>query len=157
MSALDKLLQTPPAEIVSDLKTVRDERAILESKEAMLEQLLEMLSRQGGEVAQEIAALGASVAIGPLRNQILQVVTSMRQEDDLLTTVPAAVQEALIARGNRKVTVDNVRVTMKRMADSNELERPVPGQNRLFALPGTADAFPERIAELTALIASNSQ
>jgi hypothetical protein len=151
MSALDKLLQTPPVELVNDLKNVRDERAVLESKEAMLEQLLEMLSRQGGEVSQEIAMLGASVAIGPLRNQIIQVVTSMR-DDELITTVPQAVQDALITRGNRQVTLDNVRVTMKRMVESNELERPIPGQAVLFALPGTTDAFPEKIAELAALI-----
>jgi hypothetical protein len=153
MSALDRLLQTPPAELVGDLKAVRDERAALESKEAMLEQLLEMLSRQGGDVAQEIAALGASVAIGPLRNQIMQVVSWMRNEKELITTVPQSVLDALVERGNRKVTLDNVRVTMKRMADSNELERPVPGQNLLFALPGTAEAFPEQVAELAALLA----
>jgi len=140
MSSLDQLLQTPPAELVADLKSLRDERAVIEGKEAMLEQLLEMLARQGGEAAQEIAALGASVAIGPLRNQIVQVLSS-KQEEGEVVMVAKDVQEELVARGNRTVTLDNVRVTMKRMADSNELERPRPN-DLLFGLPGAMDALP---------------
>lgn len=152
MSTLDTLLKTPPAELVGDLKGIREERAALESKEAVLEQLLEMMSRQGGEIAQEIAALGASVAIGPLRGQIVQVLKSLA-EDDLLTVMPQGVQEALVERGNRRVTLDNVRVTMKRMAESGEIEKPVPEQAMLYALPGTAQRFPTRMADLGEFLA----
>ena len=134
MSSLDRLLETPPAELIADLKALRDERAVLEGKEGVIEQLLEMLAQQGGDVANEIAALGASVAIGALRNQILQVLLSKQEENEPLLA-PAGVHAELNARGNRKVTLDNVRVTMKRMADDGELERPRPDA-LLFGLPG---------------------
>jgi hypothetical protein len=140
MSSLDQLLQTSPSELVADLKALRDERATIESKEAIVEQLLEMLVKQGGTAAEEIAALGGSVAIGPLRNQILQVLESKREEENLMM-IPKDVHDELISRGNRSVTLDNVRVTMKRMADSNELERPSP-TDLLFGLPGALDALP---------------
>ena len=137
MSNLDNLLQMPPSELVADLKALRDQRADIESKEAILEQLLELLTNQGGTVANEIAALGASVAIGPVRNQITQVLVSKREEDELLMA-PRDVQQELVARGNRTVTLDHIRITMKRMADSNELERSEPGA-LLFGLPGAME------------------
>jgi hypothetical protein len=137
MSSLDRLLETPPAELVADLKALRDERAALESKEAVIEQLLEVLTQQGGAAADEIAKLGASVAIGPLRNQIMQVLISKREEDEFVM-LPMAVHAELISRGNRRVTIDNVRVTMKRMADAGELERPQPDA-LLYGLPGVME------------------
>lgn len=140
MSSLDQLLQTPLAELIADLKALRDERAVIEGKEAVLEQLLEMRAQQGGKAAEEIAALGGSVAIGPLRNQILQVLMSKQEEDEFFL-VPQAVHQELITRGNRTVTLDNVRVTMKRMAESNEVERPNP-DSLLYGLPGAIDKFP---------------
>jgi len=140
MSSLDNLLQTPPSELIADLKALRQERASIESKEAVIVQLLEMLSRGGGAPAEEIAELGASLAIGPLRNQIIQVFRSKREEDEVVM-LPVSVHQELVARGNKSVTVDNVRVTMRRMAESRELERPLPNQ-LLFGLPGAVDAFP---------------
>jgi len=82
-----------------------------------------MLAKQGGPAAGEIAALGGAAGIGPLRNQILQVLESRREEENPanLMMVPKDVHDELVGRGNRSVTLDNVRVTMKRMADSNEL------------------------------------
>jgi hypothetical protein len=135
MSNLDNLLQTPPSELVTDLKTLRDERGVTEGKEAVLEQLLEMRSREGGTIADEIAALGAAVGIGPLRNQIAHVLTTRRGEG-LRLMVPKGIQDELVARGNRAVTLDNVRVTMKRMADAGELVRPDP-ESLLYGLPDT--------------------
>lgn len=144
MSSLDQLLQTPPADLVANLKALRDDRASIESKEAILEQLLDVLVQQGGAVAEEVAALGGSAAIGPLRNQIMQVLTSKRREEDLYVMVPQAVHQELVARGNRAVTLDNVRVTMKRMADSGELERTQPNA-LLFGLPGVMTEIPAEV------------
>ena len=136
MSSLDNLLQTPPAELVADLKAFRDERAVIESKEAVLEQLLEMLGNQGGAVAEEIAALGAAVGVGPLRGQIIRVLAAKREESEFFLMVPKDVQQELVSRGNRTVTLDNVRVTMKRMAGAGELVRPDP-DSLLYGLPDT--------------------
>jgi hypothetical protein len=96
-------------------------------------------------VADEVAALGASIAIGPLREQIRQVLLS-RQDENEYFMVPQEVQKELIIRGNRSVTIDHVRTTMKRMADSDELLRPQPNAV-LYALPnivnlsGVMEAF----------------
>jgi hypothetical protein len=135
MSSLDTLFSTPPARIVADLQALREERRVIESQESMLEQILEMHERQGGEAADEVAELGASVAIGPLRAQILQV---LRTRGDTAFFVPKDVHAELEARGNRKVTLDNVRMTMKRMADVDELERLEPNTNS-YGLPGAGD------------------
>lgn len=140
VSQLDNLLQTPPAELVADLKALREERTAIESKEQVLVQLLELLAQKGGSVAEEIAELGSSVAIGPLRNQIIQVLRS-KQEEGELVLLPMQVHQELVDRGNKAVKLDNVRVTMTRMAKDQELERPFPDQ-LLFGLPDAADAFP---------------
>jgi hypothetical protein len=139
MSYVDRFLETPPSELVADLKTLRDERAAIESKERLVEQLLEMLSQQGSAVAEEIAELGGSVGIGPLRNQISQVLLSQQQSENFFMA-PLAIHEELVRRGNRTVSLDNVRVTLRRMVDSAEVERPtdVP----LYGLSGTVDIFP---------------
>jgi hypothetical protein len=145
VSHLDKFLETPPAALVDDLKDLRTQKAAIESREKVIEQLLEMIVSQGGPVADEVAALGASVAIGPLREQIRQVLLS-RQDENEYFMVPQEVQKELMTRGNRSVTLDHVRTTMKRMADSDELLRPQPNAV-LYALPnivnmpGVMEAF----------------
>jgi hypothetical protein len=133
MASLDALFATPPATIVADLQALREQRRLIESKEAMLEQVLELRERQGGDAADEIAELGASVAIGPIRAQILQV---LRTTDSAFLT-PKEVHPELASRGNRKVTLDNVRMTMKRMADADELERFESG-SASYGLPGAS-------------------
>jgi hypothetical protein len=146
MSNLDQLLNTPPDELVADLKALRDERAAIEGKESVLEQLLDMLSGQGGHVAEEIAELGAMAAIGPLKNQIFHVMRTKTEEEEPLL-VPQTVFEVLRVRGNRTATLAAVRVAMGRMADAGELERPAPRNNMLFALPGTRNNLLPAVAE----------
>jgi len=145
MSHLDELFDTPPADLIAKLKALRDQRAGIESRESIIEQLLDVRVQQGGVIAEEIAALGASSGIGPLRNQIVQVLTSKRDES-LWFMVPQAVHDELRERGNRTVTLDNVRVTMRRMADSGELERARPGA-LLFGLPGAIETMPPGLLE----------
>ena len=155
MSSIDKLLQTPLPELVADLKALRDERAVTERKEAMLEQTLDMIIEQRGEeAANEIAVLGGSAGIGSLRNQIVQVLASKREQGApaSVALVPKEVLDTLAERGNRKATLDNVRVTMKRMFDSGELERPITGESLIYALPGTASDFPSEMAVLAQIL-----
>lgn len=146
VSSLDKLLNTPPETLVADLRALRDERAAIEGKESVLEQLLDMLSSQGGDVAEEIAELGAMAAIGPLKNQIIHVMRTKTEEEEPLL-VPQTILDVLQARGNRSATLAAVRVAMTRMADANELERPNPRNNLLFILPGIRNTLPPALAE----------
>src|SRR6266851_2949185 len=46
MSNLDELFLTPPADLIGKLKALRDDRAGIESKEAIIEQLLDVRDQQ---------------------------------------------------------------------------------------------------------------
>lgn len=132
MTDVDQLLNTDPTELVEGLKQLRDERAGIESKEAVLKQLLDIQMSAGGAIAEQVAVFAAQNGIGPLREQIRQVLTA--KQEDVSLMAPMDVQTELVARGNRSVTIDNVRVTMKRMADDGELVRPDP-DSLIFGLP----------------------
>lgn len=159
MPNIDDFLETPPPELISNLQGIRAERAALERKEAVLEQLIEMITQQGGPAAEEITALGPANGIGPLREQIKDVFRSSSAETLLM--VPRDIQAQLAARGNRSVTLDNVRVAMKRMADDDELLRPDPGAvlYGLASTEGTEEALEMfkavRQAQVEALTAMN--
>jgi hypothetical protein len=145
MSSLDHLLETNPADLVSNLKELRAERAELESKELLLEQLIDLLARQAGPTADHLAELGGAAAIGPLRSQITHVLHSF-QGDGLFFVIPQAVHDELINRGNTRVKLDNVRQTMARMTDAKELERP-KADTLLFGLPGARDDMPQQLRD----------
>ena len=58
MPNIDDFLETPPPELISNLQGILGaERAALERKEVVLEQLIEMITQQGGSAAEEITAL----------------------------------------------------------------------------------------------------
>jgi hypothetical protein len=149
MASVDDFFEAPAADLVGKLKQLHNERADIESREAIIEQLLEVRARQGGDAAAEIAALGAEAGIGPLREQILHVLASMRQES-LWLMAPQAVHEELMKRGNRAVTIDAVRVAMRRMAEKGELERPQPDA-LAFGLPGAIADMPPGLLEAMGL------
>jgi hypothetical protein len=132
---IDDLLQTPPADLIDALKALRNERGDLESKESLLMQIIDIRSNQGGEVAKEINELGAAIGLGSLRDQIKQVLLSRQAEEPLM--FPKDVRMELVSRGNRSVTLENVRVTMQRMAVDEELVRP-SDQAVVYGLPGTS-------------------
>jgi hypothetical protein len=140
MSSIDQLLQTAPADLVANVKALRAERADVEARESLLEQLLEVLARQGGEIAEEISALGAAAAIGPLRGQITQLFVDKRP-DGIFFFIPQEVHDELVNRGNIRAKIDNVRQTMIRQADAGELERPNPN-SLIFGLPGAMEEVP---------------
>jgi hypothetical protein len=144
--SIDDIFQTPPADLIEKLTELRDTRAAIESKEDIIRQLLDVYVQQGGELAEQIGELGAASGLGSLRKQILHVMGTKRDEMEFVT-LPVVVHPELVARGNRKVSLDNVRVTMKRMADDNELERPIPEEPLAFALPGTVDIMPEGLLQ----------
>ncbi|HEY4450548.1 MAG TPA: hypothetical protein VGN13_03000 [Solirubrobacteraceae bacterium] len=149
MSSVDDFFAAPAAELVDKLKQLHDQRANIESREEIIEQLLEVRAKQGGEVAAEIAALGAAAGIGPLREQILHVMETKRAED-VWVMAPMQVHDELTKRGNRSVKLDAVRVAMTRMAEKGDLERPRPNVLS-FALPGVLDAIPAAFREAVGL------
>jgi hypothetical protein len=134
-SGLDRFLEAPPAELIGDLKNIRQERAALSRREGVIVQLLQMILDAGGPRAEEVLRLAAdeAVAIGDLRDQIRQVMTSKYESNEFFL-VPLTVHQELMTRGNHTVTLDNVRTAMKRMADAGELLLPRRGQV-LYVLP----------------------
>lgn len=142
----DDIFQLPPPQLIAKLTELRSERTAIEGKEDIVMQLLDVYVQQDGDAAEEIAKLGAAVGLGPLRTQIIDVLAASR-EQNLYVLLPLTVHEVLVQRGNRKVKLDNVRVTMKRMADAGELERPIPEEPLAFALPGSVEEMPPGLLE----------
>jgi hypothetical protein len=150
MASVDDFFEAPAADLVAKLKQLHDERASIEARESIIEQLLEVRAKQGGEVAAEIAALGAEAGIGPLREQIQHVMTVMQSEGTPIVA-PQAVFDELMKRGNRTVTIDAVRVAMRRMGEKGELERP-NSEILAFGLPGALANVPPAILEAMGLL-----
>lgn len=132
MTNIDKILDTSPTEIIRELEALRAEKDVIARKETLLEQLIELMFQQGDEASEELASYRTSIAVGPLRYQIRQVLLAGDKGEPW---VPKEVHDELIVRGNKAVTLDNVRVTMKRMVESGELERPDPDNALIFRLP----------------------
>jgi hypothetical protein len=144
LADVDQLLNVDPMSLIEGMKTLRDQRVAIESQEAVLKQLLDIQLKKGGQVGEEVAVFAAQNGMGPLREQIRQVLVS-KQEEALLM-MPMDVHNLLAERGNRSVTLDNVRVTMKRMADDGELVRPDP-ESVIYGLPNTPTEFLELLKE----------
>ncbi len=140
---VDTLLNTSPTDLIEGLKELRDERAAIESREAVLKQLLDIKMAQGGKIAEQVAIFAAQNGIGDLREQIRQVLIDKQEEKPLIA--PMGVHTELLARGNRKVTLDNVRTTMKRMADNGEIVRP-HADAVIYGLPN----IPQEVLDIVA-------
>lgn len=138
MASLDKILETPPAELIADLSDMRQQKLKIENREAVILQLLNMILERGGPAAEEVVrvAADAAIALGPLRDQIRNVFASLQAEDEWFL-VPVNIHQALVARGNETATLDHVRTTMTRMAEAGELVR--PRNALLFGLPNVVN------------------
>jgi hypothetical protein len=139
MASQDKILDTPPAELLDDLKGLRQQKVDLGNRERVIVQLLEMILERGGQTAEEVVRLAAesAIAIGPLRDQIRHVMASKQAEDEHFLA-PIVVHQELVARGNQTATLDHVRTIMKRMAEAGELLQPRPTV-LLFGLPNVVN------------------
>jgi hypothetical protein len=142
MANIDKFLQTSPTEIIAELEALRVEKDIIARKEALLEQLVDLIFQEQGPAAAELYGYRTSIAVGPLRYQIRQVLLAEPERPQWL---PKEVHDELVVRGNAKVTLDNVRVTMRRMGESGELER-LDDDNLLFRLPVPTDNPPDGVS-----------
>jgi hypothetical protein len=131
MTIMDNFLQASPTEIIAELEAIRAEKDVIARKEALLEQLIDLIFQEQGPAAAELYGYRTSIAVGPLRYQIRQVLLAEPERPQWL---PKEVHDELVIRGNDKVTLDNVRVTMRRMGESGELVR-LDDDNLLFRLP----------------------
>jgi len=82
--AADPGLKRGPAELLADLSDLRQQKLNLESREAVILQLLDMILERGGPAAEEVVRLAAeaSIALGPLRDQIRHVFASKQASDE---------------------------------------------------------------------------
>jgi hypothetical protein len=132
MDSLQHLLSMPVEKVVQDLIAVREERVRLENHETLLERTLELIVEQDPRAAAFLEAPGSpSTPFGPLRMQIRRLLASYAFRDTA-PWLPRDVLAALTASGSRGVTIDNVRVTMRRMAQDGEL---LEGEGMQFKLP----------------------
>lgn len=130
MTMIDELLAAPVGHVIEELRSVRAERRTLDSKEALLERLADLIVARGGEDARAIEEYRDTLLGGTLREQILQI---MRSNVRKAQWVPRELVSGLAQRGT-EVTLDHARVTMRRMAESGELLKP-KADKLLFRLP----------------------
>lgn len=132
-SSIQRLIKTPPQELLKELDEVREREQVVAHERELLERVLEILVESGGESADWLNnATRGVITIGPLRSQIVR---ALENEPASGPWLPREVHQILAAHGNKKVTLDNVRTTMVRMVASGELVKPDPKKRLMFALP----------------------
>ncbi|HTC60487.1 MAG TPA: hypothetical protein VK691_10275 [Solirubrobacteraceae bacterium] len=126
------LLSTNPQELVDELEKLREQEKRIAHERELVERVLEIVIESGGPSAEYLTDPERGLlTVGPLRAQVMRVYAAAGEGAGFQ---PREVHEQLVAHGNSKVTLDNVRVTMGRMADSGELLQPEP-PIALYLLP----------------------
>lgn len=136
MSVLEKLRNIPPDQIREELARVRAQRAQLAKDEALLEQVLALHGDSEQKLyvgavtawpeSNEEVAPSPRPEPGTRRAQIQQIMA----ESDKPTWTPAEIIAALRERGTR-ARDEAIRVTLRRMLDRGQLERPGYGSYKL--------------------------
>jgi hypothetical protein len=125
-------METHPRELLEDLDRIREREQLVARERELLERVLELLLESGGPSADWLTDPARGVlTIGSLRSQILRVL-AFGSPGELW--IPRDVHEQLVAHGNNKASLDNVRTTMSRMAGAEELIQPDPTK-LFFGLP----------------------
>lgn len=123
-STIKGLLDTDPQQLLDDLNNLREQEQLIAHERELIERVLEILIESGGPAAKWLTDPARGLlTIGPLRAQVLRVIDNGPADT---AWQPREVHEQLVAHGNNKVTLDNVRSTMGRMAASGELFQPQP-------------------------------
>lgn len=129
-------MNTDPQDLLDDLNRIREQEQVLGHERELLERVLEIIIEKGGPAADWLTdPTRGLLTIGPLRTQVLRVLASIPPQAAMQ---PRDVHEQLVAHGNNKVTLDNVRTTMGRMAAAGELLQPEPPV-AAFILPENAE------------------
>jgi hypothetical protein len=135
VTRLDDFLNTPPQELIAELVSLRAAKQALERRETILENVADLIIEAGGDAASELASYRTSVAVGPIRYQIRQVLLAQPEKR---VWIPKEVHDELAVRGNMDVSIDNVRVTMRRMVQAGELAK--ASKSMQYELPGDGGA-----------------
>jgi hypothetical protein len=123
-STIKGLLDTDPKQLLDDLNNLREQEQLIGHERELVERVLEILIETGGSAAQWLTDPARGLlTIGPLRTQILRVIDAGPAGT---AWQPREVYEQLVAHGNNKVSLDNVRSTMGRMVAGGELLQPEP-------------------------------
>jgi hypothetical protein len=123
-STIKGLLGTDPQQLLDDLNNLREQEQLIGHERELVERVLEILVETGGPAAEWLTDPARGLlTIGPLRTQVLRVIDTGPADT---AWQPREVHEQLVAHGNNKVTLDNVRSTMGRMAAGGELFQPEP-------------------------------
>jgi hypothetical protein len=123
-STIKGLLDGDPQRLLDDLSSLREQEQLIGHERELIERVLEILIETGGPAAQWLTDPARGLlTIGPLRTQILRVIDTGPADT---AWQPREVHEQLVAHGNNKVSLDNVRTTMGRMVTGGELVQPGP-------------------------------
>lgn len=137
---ISQLMEASPESLLDELARVREKEQLVAHERELLERVLEILLESGGPSAEWLMDPARGLlTIGPLRSQVMRVL-QLGQPNRLWQ--PREVHEQLASHGNNKVSLDNVRVTMGRMAEAGELHQPEPPM-AAFGLPPSETLFEE--------------
>lgn len=129
---IQQLMASHPEEILKELAEVRGREQLVTHERELLERVLEILIDGGGPAAEWLMDDARGILpIGSLRSQVQRV---LKLGPTGKAWQPKEVHEKLINHGNSKASLDNVRVTMSRMADADQLLQPKSGE-ALYVLP----------------------
>jgi hypothetical protein len=132
-NTIGDLLDTPPQELLEERERVRRQLEALERESDLIDRVIEMVMEAGGPAAEWFDDPSRPfVAVGSLRWQIARLINT----SDPQPWSPSDVLDRLATSGNKKATLDNVRVTMRRMATNDELIQPQPQLLMFFPLKG---------------------
>jgi hypothetical protein len=131
-STIQQLMGSHPEEILKELAEIRERERLVAHERELLERVLEIQMDGGGPLAEWLMDDARGILpIGSLRSQVRRV---LKLAPVGKAWHPKEVHEKLVNHGNNKASLDNVRVTMGRMADAGQLFQPKPGET-LYILP----------------------
>jgi hypothetical protein len=134
---IQQLMEAHPEELLKELAEVREKERLVAHERELLERVLEIVIEGGGPSAEWLMDDARGILpIGSLRSQVQRV---LRLGPSGKAWQPREVHEKLVSHGNSKTSLDNVRVTMSRMADANQLFQPQP-REALYILPPSPSA-----------------
>jgi len=135
-NTIGDLLNTPPEDLIEERNRVRHQIEALEREADLIDRVIEVVMEAGGPAAEWFADPARPfIAVGSLRSQIGRLVNSPEPQP----WAPAEVHDQLQVSGNTKATLDNVRVTMRRMAANGELIQPQKGLLMFLPMKGAEE------------------
>jgi hypothetical protein len=126
-TTIKNLLSSDPDDLqalLDEINKLREQEQLVAHERELAERVVEMIIEAGGSGAKWLTDPARGLlTIGPLRSQIERVLAAGPADREW---APREVHEVLAEHGNTTVKLDNIRVTMVRMAAGGQLKQEIP-------------------------------